>query len=121
MKNGFVVLLLLLFTTAVVAQKSLIVEGVNINETGAEYVEATLLNLKLLKPRDLVCYVDWGAKEEKGRNYRIEEDGEDLLFKSRTTLYNYFYERGWEYVETYKQIIPKVGEYDRHVFKRRDD
>lgn len=101
-------------------QESLIVEGVNINETDVQYIEATLFNLKLLKPNDLECYVDWEMKEEKGKNYRIvNEDGSPKTFKSRVDIFNYLHARGWEYVVTHTDVIPKVGTYIRYVFERK--
>jgi len=105
LKKLFVIGLMMFLGNNVFSQ--VYVNGVDINKTGAVYMQLTAVNTSImgLKSKYQV-YVDYGQKTKALKGYMITDaDGNVIKFNSPMDALNYLYEHGWEYVDGYSEVI----------------
>lgn len=107
--------MLLLLATSLRAQ--VVVDGVNINDTGTQFVEIVAMS-KFMSAKVTIS-VDYGQELKLGESQRIEDaQGKAKVFKGVVDALNFMHANGWQYLNNYVVTTGNQNVY-HYLFQRK--
>lgn len=112
-------LTLMLVLNACMVYSQVVVNDINLNDRkDIEFIRIVGVEKGLFSSK-LIVSVDFGdkVKYSKGKGSAVLKDGKQMEFYSMVTALNFFYNNGWDFVDTYTLTVNKQSVY--HFLLRR--
>lgn len=112
-------LTLILVLNACMVYSQVVVNDINLNERkDIEFLQIVGVQKRIFSNK-LIVVVDFGEKVKwkKGKGSAVLNDGKRMEFYSMVGVLNFFYNNGWDFVDTYTITVNKQSVY--HFLLRR--
>jgi hypothetical protein len=104
-----------------ILHSQVIVNDINLNERkDIEFIQIVGIEKGFFSNK-LVVAVDFGeeVKWKKGKGSAVLKDGKQMEFHSMVSALNFFYNNGWDFVDTYSLTVDKSSKVYHFLLRRK--